>query len=118
MPGLLINRKKLIKYNMSNLLKNLKEPPPKTKYNIGVIFIIPISNLHKIENMTKQNKILINYLNSEKFIKHISASYYIIYDAKKNICELQGHVNHLPDILYSINKYLPHDLIIWSGDIP
>lgn len=119
MPGLLIDRKVLIKHKLDILL-NIAGSAPRTKDDIGIIFLIPKKQYDLLYTLkTKNDKI--SYITSDYFLDSIYGSYFIIYCEKKKICELREHVtnpNHLNDIVKSLIFYLPKDITIWAGVVP
>lgn len=119
MPGLLIDRKDLIKYKLDTLL-DIAGDPPKTKDDVGIIFIIPKKQYDFLHNLNTGDE-KIEYIMSDNFIENIYESYFIIYCEKKKICELREHVTnpeHLNDIINSLIVYLPEDVTIWAGVVP
>jgi hypothetical protein len=118
MPGLLINRKFLVRYKINKLL-NMSGFPPETKDDIGIVFLITKKQYKSLVSLsTGQEKIA--SINSSCFVKSVYGSYFIIYNKDKKICEIRGHVDdeHLSDILDSLVKYLPNDITIWAGVVP
>lgn len=116
MVGLLINRKVLLKHKLKKLLE-ISGTPPKTSYDIGIVYIIPQQNYDKL--VISNDKI--SYISSKTFIDSITDSYFIIYNKEKNLCEIRGHIvnpKHLNEILKSINIYMPNNTTIWAGIIP
>ena len=116
MPGLLIDRKKLVKYKMDNLLKIIGKPP-KTSDNIGVIFLVNSKKFNKLNSLPLGSD-RTSYSNSKDFIKGVYDSYYVVYNNNKKICEISDTVhnsNHLEDILHSLVVYLPRDVLIWTS---
>ena len=116
MHGLLINRKVLVKHNLKELL-NISGTPPKTNDDIGIIFLMPISQYNDL--LRNPNQLL--YIQSKSFIQNIKGSYFIVYNKDKKICELRDNIDdkkYLKDIINSIGEYMPSDVIIWTGIIP
>jgi hypothetical protein len=116
MPGLLIDRKKLVKYKLNKLL-DISGKKPKTTDNIGIVFIIP----NKQHNSLLDGDEKLSYIKSTIFTNSIQASYFIIYNVEKKICEIRENVTnqkHLNYILKSIEEYLPNDITIWLGVVP
>jgi hypothetical protein len=119
MPGLLIDRKILVKHKLDKLL-HISGSPPKTKDDIGVIFLIPKKQYTSLIQLSSGDE-KIAYISSDSFVKSVYGSYFVIYNEKKKICEIRGHVKdpeHLDDILCSLVKYLPNDIRVWAGVIP
>jgi hypothetical protein len=118
MPGLLIDRKFLVNHRIDKLL-NISGFPPETKDDIGIIFLITKKQYKSLIKLsTGQEKIF--YINSPCFVNSVYASYFIIYNKDKKICEIRGQVDdeHLIVILESLVKYLPNDVTVWSGLVP
>ena len=119
MPGLLIDRKVLVKHKLHKLL-NLSRTPPKTSDNIGIILLIPLkqyNNLIKLPNGDEKLK----YISSKSFINSIQDSYFVIYNKNRKICEIRGDIvkpHHLNDVLKSITVYMPTDITVWAGIVP
>jgi hypothetical protein len=118
MPGLLIDRKILVKNNIYKLL-DLSGFPPETNDDIGIVFLIKqkrYTSLLKISG----GKEKIEYISSYSFLKGIYASYFIIYNKDKKICEIREHIEDedIGDILDSLVEYLPKDVTIWIGVVP
>ena len=117
MPGLLIDRKVLIQNKKLYNLLNLTGSPPKTKDDIGIVFLIPKNEydfLYKAETVDEK----ISYISSKSFIKRIYKFYFVIYNENKKICEIRDEINnyeHLCDIIDSLIVYLPEDVTIWAG---
>lgn len=117
MPGLLIDRKVLIRNKKLDNLLNLTGSPPKTKDDIGIVFLIPKNEydfLYKAETVDEK----ISYISSKSFIKRIYKFYFVIYNENKKICEIRDEINnseHLCDIIDSLIVYLPEDVTIWAG---
>ena len=119
MPGLLIDRKILVKHKLDKLL-HISGSPPKTKDDVGVIFLIPKKQYTSLIQLSSGDE-KIAYISSDSFVKSVYGSYFVIYNEKKKICEIRGHVKdpeHLDDILCSLVKYLPNDIRVWAGVIP
>jgi hypothetical protein len=63
----------------------------------------------------------INYIQSKEFIKNIYATYHVVYNTHKKICEIRYVIddnNHLKEVLEILHKTFPRDFYIWSGIIP
>jgi hypothetical protein len=119
MPGLLIDRKILIKHKLVKLL-TLSGSPPKTEYDVGVVFLIPKGQYTRINNLSSGDT-RISYINSKYFVESISGSYFIVYSKDKKLCEIRGQIDdpeHLNDVLCSLVKYLPNDITVWAGIVP
>ena len=119
MPGLLIDKKVLVQHKLDKLLNIIESTTDDN--NIGIVFLIPEKQYNFLHNSTIGGDEKIVYINSDSFIKSIYGSYFIIYNEGKKICEIRNHINdpdHLNDILNSLIKYLPEDIIIWIGVIP
>ncbi len=125
MIGLLIDRKVLIKHRLKKLLDisdiNTTTIHPTssktTKNDVGIIFLVPSKQYN---NLVYGNEKL-SYIKSKTFTDSVESSYVIIYNKKKKICEIRGHVDnaeHLNAILKSIIVYMPSDITIWAGVIP
>lgn len=119
MPGLLIDRKVLVKHKINKLL-DIAGKPPKTKDDVGIIFLIPEKNYKKLLELSDgMEKIM--YISSKSFTNNVTGSYYIVYNEKRKICEIRGYVGdqgHLNSILKSITVYMPRDITIWAGVVP
>ena len=117
MPGLLIDRKLLLKYKLGEIVKFT---PKNNANDVGIIFLIPEKQYTQITNLSDGDKKL-SYINSKSFINSIYASYNVIYNKNKRICEIRGNIKdpkHLKDVLKSILVYLPNDVVVWTGIIP
>jgi hypothetical protein len=116
MRGLLIDRKKLVKHKLNKLL-DISGKKPDTTDNIGIVFIIP----NKQYNFLVDGDEKLSYIQSTIFTNSIQASYFIIYNVEKKLCEIRENVTnqkHLNYILKSIKEYLPNDITIWLGVVP
>jgi hypothetical protein len=116
MPGLLIDRKILVKHNIDKLI-SLSGYPPKTNDDIGVIFLIPKKQYMSLIKLSTGDK-KVEYISSDSFVKSVYGSYFIVYNKNKKICEIRGQIEdheHLNDILDSLVKYLPNDITVWAG---
>ena len=116
MPGLLIDKKVLVQHKLDELL-NIAGSPPKTKDGIGLVFLIPKKHYNFLHNASTGDE-KIAYISSNSFVKSIYGSYFVIYNEKKKICEIRGHISdpeHLNDVLDSLITYLPEDIIVWVG---
>ena len=63
----------------------------------------------------------INYIQSKEFIKNIYATYYVVYNTHKKICEIRYVIddnNHLKEVVDILHKNFPKDFYIWAGLIP
>lgn len=119
MPGLLIDRKVLVKHKIYELL-NISGTPPKTKDDVGIIFLIPENQYRKLLELSDPKE-KITYISSKDFINKVTGSYFIIYNEKRKICEIRGYVgdqDHLNSILKSIAVYMPKDITVWAGVVP
>ena len=119
MPGLLVDRKVLVKHKLKKLL-DISGPAPKTKDDVGVIFLIPDKQYNDLVELKKGDEKL-SYIQSTSFVNSIRDSYFIVYNKKKKICEIRGHIDnpeHLNSILESITTYMPDDVTVWAGVIP
>jgi hypothetical protein len=119
MPGLLIDRKVLVKHKINKLL-DIAGNPPKTKDDVGIIFLIPQKQYKTLLELSDVND-KITYISSKSFIDKVTGSYFIIYNEKRKICEIRGYVGdqeHLNSILKSINVYMPRDITVWAGVVP
>ena len=119
MTGLLIDRKVLVKHKLKKMLE-ISGTPPKTRDDIGIVFLIPQQQYDKLVNLSKGDDKL-SYISSKTFIDSITESYFIIYNKKKKLCEIRGHVvnpKHLNEILKSVNLYMPDDTTVWAGIVP
>ena len=78
MPGLLIDRKVLIQNKKLYNLLNLTGSPPKTKDDIGIVFLIPKNEYDFLYNAETVDE-KISYISSKSFIKRIY-KFYLIYN--------------------------------------
>jgi len=93
---------------------------PITKDDIGIILLIPDEQYYFLINNQDGNEKL-KYISSDIFINSVYASYFIIYNKKKRLCEIRYDIDnekYLYDVLHSIINYLPSDITIWIGVIP
>ena len=119
MPGLLIDKKVLVQHKLDKLLNIIESITDDD--NIGIVFLIPEKQYNFLHNSKIGGDEKIIYIRSDTFIKSIYGSYFIVYNEGKKICEIRNHINdpdHLNDVLNSLIKYLPEDIIIWIGVIP
>ena len=117
MPGLLIDKELLIKNKLYELLRIKKIPEDIN--NIGVIFLIKDREYEKIIKKSLGND-RINYIKSKEFYNSIIEVYYVIYNNEKKICEIRETIynyEHLSIVVLAINKFLPKDIMIWTGVI-
>jgi hypothetical protein len=118
MPGLLINKKDLLKFKLNKLLNIEKQPF--TNDDIGIIVLVNQEQFNHINELPYGNQ-RTEYIISEEFINNIYGSYYIVYNKRKKIAEIINVIendNHLSDVVESIHTYLPEDVTIWTGIIP
>jgi hypothetical protein len=115
MHGLLIDRKVLINHNIKKLL-DISGSVPKTKDDVGVIFLIPDIYLFNLEESSDK----LSYINSSEFTNRIKGCYFIFYNKTKKMCEIRDYVDseHLYSVINSITTYMPKDITIWVGGIP
>lgn len=119
MLGLLVDRKVLVDHKLNKLL-DISGPAPKTKDDVGIIFIIPTKQYNDLVKLKNGDEKL-SYIQSTSFIHSIQGSYFVIYNKRKKICEIREHIEnpkHLNSILKSITTYMPDDIIVWAGVIP
>lgn len=119
MPGLLIDRKVLVKQKINKLL-DVSGIPPKTDDDIGIIFLIPEKQYKTLVALSDSNK-KFKYINSSSFVDSVTESYFVIYNERRKICEIRGYVGdqgHLDAIIKSINVYMPKDITVWAGVVP
>ena len=114
MPGLLVDRQDLVNHKLNALL-NIPKNYPHTRENIGIVFLIPLHQYNLLLQTGDKKK----YMNSDKFIKSIYGSYFVVYRKNKKICELRDDIDkkHLSDVVTAIHAYSPNDIVIWSGVI-
>lgn len=115
MPGLLIDILKLKEYKVNNLI-NFLGKLPKTKNDIGVVFIIDKKTLKIVKNSSKKL-----FINSSEFIDNIKTFYFVIYDNIKKLIEIRGYIQniyHIEKVLDALYSYAPRDSTIWTGIIP
>ena len=77
MPGLLIDRKILVKHKLDKLL-HISGSPPKTKDDVGVIFLIPKKQYTSLIQLSSGDE-KIAYISSDSFVKSVYGSYFVIY---------------------------------------
>lgn len=115
MAGLLIDYEDVIHPDFKLLLGQIKSRPTNINGYLGLILIISKKQLDSLEKQ-KDKK---SYINTPQFVKSIKASYYIICNFDKKICEIPEKIpdNHLQiilNLLISDNK-LSSNMIIWTG---
>ena len=118
MPGLLIDKKEVVKLKINKLLHI--EKTLYTKDDLGIIILVNKEQFNHLNNLPL-GKERTNYFQSENFLKNVYGSYYIIYNKKKKIVEIREHIHnpsHLREVIDSIRQYLPNDVTIWTGLIP
>ena len=118
MPGLLINKKDLIKFKINKLLDIGKLPS--TKDDLGIIILIDKNQLNHL-NTLPYGKERLKYIQSDYFLNNVYGFYYVFYNKKKKIMEIREHIRnpkHLREVIDVIQEYLPKDVTIWTGLIP
>lgn len=116
--GLLIDYKNIIMprkfLNLFSKIK-IKNIQSFNKYHIGLILIIPKTQLLILETISKGNK-RVEYLDNENFVNSILGYAWFIYDKKKNICEIMGVQGSLTKyILDSLLFGIPNNVNLWVG---
>ena len=117
MPGLLIDKKDLVKFNIKKLL-NINFPS--TRDSLGIIILVKQSQFNHL-NKLPYGKQRIEYIQSNDFLKNIYQYYYVFYNKDRKIIEIREYIDkseHLMEIMETIENYVPKDVTIWTGLIP
>lgn len=119
MTSLLIDYNKIIKPSMTTLLKKIGTTPPKTPHSTGLVLILPKNKYEGVEKVAKGSKRL-DHINTPEFVDSIITFFYIIYDLKKQICEICPNcgsdiLEYLDSIIEAIYTGIPRDTVIWIG---
>ena len=114
--GLLIDYDNIIKPRKLSKLANRLSPVPEIEnYHIGIVLVIPKSELILLEQVPKGIS-RVNYLNTNKFVDSISGYSYFIYDRRKKVCEIMGIQGSISKyVLDSVLSSIPNDVTLWVG---
>ena len=115
MSSILIDYANIIKANSLYLLEKHVQPIPETNYMLGLVLVVPDTQLNILESLPKGNG-RVMYINNVNFVNSILGYAFLIYDDKKKICEIMGMKGIiLNKVLENVLSNLPNDIILWIG---
>lgn len=107
MEGLLIDYDNVIETSKFEALKSYVSPSPDTKYNTGIVLIIPKKILRKLETCDDK----INYANSKEFIHSIKHYSYLVFNEKN--CDIINPKTFIRVILKTLQSKFPYYMTLY-----
>ena len=115
MVTITIDVNNIIQENRLSLLKTKIKPMPKIKSNLALILSIPESHMKALYDIPVGIK-RVQYINTKDFTQSIMGYAYVMYDKKKQICEVLSRQNlEWETVTNELMGVFPHDTIVWFG---
>lgn len=116
MTTLLIDFDTIIQKNNLALLQSRVSPKPETNFTLGLVLVISPTQYTVLESIPK-GKGRVLYINSIPFVESILGYSYLIYDKKRQVCEIMGNIGstNVSKILDSILSNFPNNILLWVG---